>query len=63
MAVFRKQRSGQWPDGLEFMSFFVGGNTEVFSSSTILNDFTKSDSNRLFGISLDGASQMSAVLD
>lgn len=42
--VFRKQRSGRWPDGLvvfEFLTFFVGGNTEVFSSSKILNDFTK----------------------
>ena len=44
IVVFRKQRSGRQPDGLvvfEFLTFFVGGNTEVFSSSKILNDFTK----------------------
>ena len=52
MAVFCKQRSGQWPDGLEFMNFFVGGNTEIFSSSTILNDFTKSDINLDFSVFL-----------
>ena len=50
MAVFREQRSGRWPCGLEFLNFFVGGNTEVFSSSTILNDFTKSDFNLDFSV-------------
>lgn len=46
--MFRKQRSGRYPDGFlafEFFNYFVGGNIEVFLSSKILTDFTNSDVN------------------
>lgn len=53
IVVFRKQRSEHCLDGLlvfEFLNSFVDANSEFFSNSKILNDFTKSDINLDFSV-------------